>query len=164
MITYREHKEKEVRVYSNDKLALVGRLSRLFYVLTAEKEFFGELDLYDLPPVFFNGVFEVTAHYGRVCVKNGRWRKAEVDRADQQAQQRHGMRGPGEPKQATRMRGRQALTRQGWQAIGQRRQHGGNLGRLGRARIAQHSPGQQQFLAKHRQQTTEFPPGKHSFK
>lgn len=78
MITFREHKEKEVRVYSNGTLALVGRLSRLFYVLTAEKEFFGELDLYDLPPVFFNGVFEVTAHYGRVCVKNGRWRKAEV--------------------------------------------------------------------------------------
>ena len=74
MITFREHKEKEVRVYSNGTLALVGRLSRLFYVLTAEKEFFGELDLYDLPPVFFNGVFEVTAHYGRVCVKNGRWR------------------------------------------------------------------------------------------
>lgn len=76
MYEAKEAKRNEVRVYKDGTLALVGRMSRLFYVLAAETQFIGELDLYELPPTLFTGVFEVQVKPGRVTVKNGVWRKA----------------------------------------------------------------------------------------
>ncbi len=78
MYEAKECKRNEIRVYKDNVLALVGRMSRLFYILTAETQFIGELDLYELPPTLFTGVFEVQVKPGRVTVKNGVWRKAAV--------------------------------------------------------------------------------------
>lgn len=78
MYEVKDAKRNEIRVYKNGTLALIGRMSRLFYILTAETQFIGELDLYELPPALFTGVFEVQVKPGRVDVKNGVWRKAAV--------------------------------------------------------------------------------------
>lgn len=78
MYEIKNAKRNEVRVYKDNTLALIGRMSRLFYILTAETQFIGELDLYELPPALFTGVFEVQVKPGRVDVKNGIWRKAAV--------------------------------------------------------------------------------------
>jgi hypothetical protein len=78
MYEAKEAKRSEIRVYKDGVLALIGRMSRLFYILTAETQFIGELDLYELPPTLFTGVFEVQVKPGRVTVKNGVWRKAAV--------------------------------------------------------------------------------------
>ena len=71
MYEVKEAKRNEIRVYKDGVLALIGRMSRLFYILTAETQFIGELDLYELPPALFTGVFKVQVKPGRVAVKNG---------------------------------------------------------------------------------------------
>ena len=69
---------KEVSIFINEELVLLGRAGRLFYELIADQSYVGSIDINDLPPETFSGVIELTASYERVTVINGQWRRAIV--------------------------------------------------------------------------------------